>query len=370
MTEAADQPEPTPLLDGATIGGQPASERAALAEAAALLGRSRNPVIAGLGTDVAGARAAIELGRRIGACIDHMHAASVLRDLDVMRQAGWIVTTPLQLRARADFVVRVGPGLHGRLSVGGPPTLAPGQARRVIRLFPGDATLESGAETIAGDPDELPQILACIRALVAGRAVSLEPARLAPLRRCAEAMAAARFGVAVWSSEHLDALAIEMLCGLIDDLNKTTRFAGLPLDAADNLAGVMQVAGWQTGLPIRTRLGPDTAEHDPWRFDTARMIASGEADAALWISALTATPPPWSRAVPTVALVSPRTRFSQPPAVAVSVGRPGVDHDAVLFNAAIGTLAFTPASAPRASTRVADALDRIAGSLTAAAAAC
>ena len=45
-------------------------------------------MIAGLGTDVAGARAAIALAERLGGVVDHMHAAAVLRDLAVMREAG------------------------------------------------------------------------------------------------------------------------------------------------------------------------------------------------------------------------------------------------------------------------------------------
>ncbi len=49
-----------------------------------------------------------------------------------MRQAGWIVTTPLQARARADVVLLVGgdldadwPGLEARLLLGQPPSLYP-----------------------------------------------------------------------------------------------------------------------------------------------------------------------------------------------------------------------------------------------------
>ena len=47
----------------------------------------------------------------------------------------------------------------------------------------------------------------------------------------AEILKNARFGVAVWGGEGLDSLSIEMLHGLITDLNKTTRFSGLPLGA-------------------------------------------------------------------------------------------------------------------------------------------
>ena len=52
----------------------PVALDAAIAEAARLLGASRLPVIAGLGTDVAGARAAIALAQRLGGVVDHMHS--------------------------------------------------------------------------------------------------------------------------------------------------------------------------------------------------------------------------------------------------------------------------------------------------------
>ena len=48
----------------------------------------------------------------------------------------------------------------------------------------------------------------------------------------------ARFGVAIWSAAELDRLTIEMLCGLVNDLNEGTRFSGLPLASADNAPAV------------------------------------------------------------------------------------------------------------------------------------
>ena len=70
----------------AWIDGRPVALQAAIAEAARLLGASRVPVVAGLGTDIAGARAAIALAARLGAAIDHMHSHAVLGDVDVMRE--------------------------------------------------------------------------------------------------------------------------------------------------------------------------------------------------------------------------------------------------------------------------------------------
>ena len=60
-------------MDRAWIDGRPVTLKVAVAEAAKLLSTSRFPVIAGLGADVAGTRAAIALAERLGAAVDHMH---------------------------------------------------------------------------------------------------------------------------------------------------------------------------------------------------------------------------------------------------------------------------------------------------------
>lgn len=335
----------------AAVAGRAVSLDDAVAEAAALLGRGR-VAIGGLGADVAGVEAAIRLARRLGATVDHAHAAPALRDLSVMRQAGWIVTTPLQARARADVVVLVGddldadwPGLEARLLLGQPPPLFPDAPRAVLRL--------GGADVLGP--------LAVLRAHLAGRAVAVPP----PLAEAAARLREARYAVVVWSAARLDVLAIEMLCGLIDDLNATTRCAGLPLAPPGNAAGAMQAAAWLTGLPLPLGFdGPGgVARHDPWRHDAGRRIGDGQADAGLWISAIEATAPAWSDAVPTVALTAAGTAFARPPAVAITVGRPGVDHDSVLFEPDLGALGARPASAPSAAPAAAAILARIAAAL-------
>jgi formylmethanofuran dehydrogenase subunit B len=339
---------------------------AAIGRAAEILGRSHNAVIAGMATDLAGAEAAVALVQRIGGVLDHSEATAALRDLDVMRSAGWMVTTPLQARARADVVLLVGPGLAAvwpdfadRLALAAPPGLVPESPRRILHVCP-DAAPRPPGQTIGGPASDLPAMLGLLRALAAGRPVAADDAKL---RACAETLAAAQFGVAVWSARALDEMAIEMLCGLIDDLNARTRFAGLPLAPGGNVAGVVQAAAWTTGFPPRTGFARATPEHDPWRFDATRMIEAGEADAVLWVSALAAEPPGWQRRLQTVALVAAGTRFAAPPEVSITVGRPGIDHDAVLFDPGLGALSWHRATAPADTPTVADVLARITAAL-------
>src|SRR5215468_3238910 len=207
----------------AWIDGMPAALSAATAAAARLLDASRQPLIAGLGTDIAGARAAIALAQRIGAAIDHMNGDALLRDLDVMREAGVMLTTPSEARTRADTLFLVGPGLIEAWSelpqhlsgVRGGECDA-GADRRVFWLCPGHQPARVDSIRIIGrEARDLPVLLAGLRARVNARPAGLSPV----LDELADALKGARFGVAVWSAAELDALTIEMLCGLVNDLN-------------------------------------------------------------------------------------------------------------------------------------------------------
>jgi formylmethanofuran dehydrogenase subunit B len=346
----------------AWIDGRPVELQAACAEAARLLDASRLPVIAGLGTDVGGARAAIALAQRLGAVVDHMNSDALLRDLDVVRDAGMMTTTPSEARRRADVLLIAGP-----MPAGAWPALSPGD-RQILRLCPGRSVQRESAHdvksrTIGRDAHDLPALLAALRACVARRPFGKLRIPAKTIAAAAAQLEAARFGVAVWSAAQLDTLTIEMLCGLVKDLNATTRFSGLPLPPGDNAMGVLETCGWMTGFPMRTGFGRGFPEHDPWRFDARRLVESGEADCVLWISAGRAAAPPWDRDLPTIALTGDGASFRRRPLVHVAVGRPGVDHDAVEHVAAAGTLAWVAASRKRDAIRVADAIAGIAAAL-------
>ena len=94
-------------MSEAWVNGKAAPLQEAVAAAAALLRAAQAPVIAGMGTDMAGTRAAILLAEKLGAAFDHMHAGHLLADLDVLRSAGAMLTTPNEVRLRADTVLLV-----------------------------------------------------------------------------------------------------------------------------------------------------------------------------------------------------------------------------------------------------------------------
>jgi formylmethanofuran dehydrogenase subunit B len=357
-------------MSEARVDGKPASLVAATERAAEILSAARMPVIAGLGTDAMGARASILLAEKLRGAYDHMYSARIFAGLDVMRQAGLMFTTPNEARLRADVFLFIGkdltkvwPAMMERLSPAEiPPLGLAHEPRKLLWLAPGrgGAKFEGLAvETL--DSLDLLTALANLRACAAGRPVNCAKSARRKLDEFAEVLKNARFGVAVWSGDSLDSLAIEMVHGLILDLNKTTRFTGLPLGVDANASGVVQTSGWMTGFPVRTSFGRGFPEHDTWRFDATRMIESGEADAALWISAYGAEAPPWKRRdVPLVALVSPQTAFAREPQVRIEVGCPGIDHDAAEFARETGTIVARKASHPSLAPSVAAVAGEIA----------
>jgi formylmethanofuran dehydrogenase subunit B len=232
--------------------------------------------------------------------------------------------------------------------------------RRIFWLCPGRQAGAAGGITIVGlEARDLPVLLATLRARVNGLPAGPSPVPMLVLDGVADGLKAARFGVAVWSAAELDALTIEMLCGLVADLNATTRFSGLPLAPGDNAIGVLQVCGWITGFPPRTGFGRSYPDHDPWQYRAARLVDSGEADCVLWISAYQAAAPEWSSDLPTIALAPADARFQKRPRVHIAVGSPGRDHDGVEHHATIGTLAAVAATHQSKALSVADAIASI-----------
>ena len=370
----------------ASIDGAPASLDDAAAAAARLLARSHQPLIAGLGADIEGARAAIALAERVGGVIEHMHSAALLRDLDSMRETGVMLTTPGEARVRADVVLLVGdglmetwPALSERLLR--PPARPEGVdvKRRIVWLAPAIGARIRGFEGDieiwgAGRGATLAVNLAALRARVknrriANRGTARSGLPLSALDALGATLKGARFGVAVWTAESLGALEIEMLNGLVRDLNETTRFSTLPLAAPDDGVGVLAACGWTTGFPMRTGFGAGVPVHDPWRFDAERLVASEETDCVLWISAFGAAPPAMRNGVNFIALCERTAEFAEEPNVRITVGRPGVDHDAVMHSSEAGTLVALAASARTATPSVAEALERIASGLAQAKAA-
>ena len=95
--------------DAARRRASAASLDEAVAAAADILRGSRQPLFAGLATDVAGLRAVMQLAERTGGIVDHLGSDGLFRNLRVVQDSGWMTTTLSEVRNHMDLLLIVGP---------------------------------------------------------------------------------------------------------------------------------------------------------------------------------------------------------------------------------------------------------------------
>ena len=98
----------TPKTTQPRIAGKPSDLQAAIAKATEILGGAKHPLLSGLGTDIQGMRAVMNLAEKSGATIDHMNGKSSMRNLLVMQNSGWQITTLTEVKNRVDLLLVVG----------------------------------------------------------------------------------------------------------------------------------------------------------------------------------------------------------------------------------------------------------------------
>lgn len=363
----------------AFVDGESVSLDQAAKAAAALLEGAQFPVVAGLGTCVEGARAALRLANDLGGAYDHMESTALAREAALLAGPGLLTVTPGEARQRADVVVLIAPDAADVAWLGavfgpGPSNVRGDTPARALLVVGGDHHAVTGVSTdgapivhIPLGADEVGPWLLALRARVEGRPVAAHAfgdGGLAKIEAAAATLRAARYGVVVWNAARLDDLVLETGASLVRDLNVATRFAVLPQAAADGGSGILQVSGWTTGFPPRTGLRQGFPVHDSWAFEAKRLVESGEADAALWISALSDRVPDWEADVPLVALVRPGAALAKEPAVRIEVAEPGAEHPAALFDPLAAALVAVGEGRPARPT-VAEAIAAIRAALTA-----
>ena len=109
-----------------------------------------------------------------------MHSDVVLRDLDVMRSSGVLITTPTEVHVRADTLLLIGPGfgeawqeLPSQLFAA-PPQSDGGSPieRRFYCICPAsDWPVPASAVVLKGQRRDIPTLLAALRARLAYRPI-------------------------------------------------------------------------------------------------------------------------------------------------------------------------------------------------------
>ena len=359
------------------VAGRAASFADATAAAATLLGGAQQPLITGLGADIAGLRALLALADRSGAIVDRWQSSPQLDNLAVLQRAGAFAATFGEIANRADVVLLLGrdpsrdhPRLFERLlrnrtalyrsaapwlSYLGPSALAP-------------ADVALGAQAPV-EASSVVEALGALSAMIRGKPVAESASTALPvaaLSQIAERLKAARYGAILWEAAAFARgeaqIAGALVLHMLRFLNVTTRCVGLPLGGGDNAQGAAQTMLWQAGWPGRISFATGTPEHDPWRFDAERLLAAREVDAVVWVATLSPTPPP-ATTVPMVALVAPDVTLATTPAVEIRVGVPALDHTGTAVRAdtviALPLAAARPSPLPSVAAAAAAILERI-----------
>jgi len=328
------------------ISGRETSLDEACGRAAELLRQSSCPVFSGFGTDVHDTRAALSLIDRCGGVFDQMRAENGLRNLLVLANSGWMATTLGELKNRVDLLLVFGTDIEVNFPrfferfIWTKDTLFGQDSRQREIVYIGREPSGRAAYSPDGQAPEvmtctqesLPDVAAALCALMRGAGLQVESVGglpVAALRALIDRLKKARYSVITWAAGQLNfpsaELTLQQLCQLVVLLNQETRSAVLPLGGQDGDRTASQVCAWQTGYPTRVSFARGYPEYDPYLFDAKRLLESGEADVLVWVSSLSAAPPPVT-STPTVVIGRSGMQFEREPEVFVPVGVPGIDH--------------------------------------------
>lgn len=345
--------ERSPQTSSPRVDGKPVSLEVAIAAAADLLSHASQPLLAGLGTEVHGMRAVMNLAETANATLDHMSSNGFMRNIQVLQNSGWLTTTLAEVRNRVDLLVVIGTDLISAFPrffervIWNEDTLF-GQdtgQREMVYLGGRDIDTTAGIAPDGRKPDvlpcdmnQLPDVMAALRALVSGKKLHMSQVAgiaVSDLEHLAQRMQSAKYAVITWEAALFDfphaELTVQNTTELIKTLNKTTRAAGLPMGGIEGDMSANQVCAWISGYPMRTSYARSFPEHDPYHFSTDHLLASGEADALLWVSSFNPERTPPTTDVPSIVLGHAHMKLEQEPAVFIPVGTPGIDHKGIMF---------------------------------------
>ncbi|MGV0005147.1 MAG: hypothetical protein ACNYPG_00685 [Candidatus Porifericomitaceae bacterium WSBS_2022_MAG_OTU9] len=355
----------------AMVRGQPCSLEQAYLHAADILKKVKRPLLAGLDTDVAGIRAAVNLARQCDGILDHMHGDAISSYAAIMREARWFGMTLAELRQRADLVLCIGcdfsktqPLLLHRI-------MAPGNKKKL--LFIASKNIPSVATTANNRPvkadiatSEVPaaiaQISLYLRGLTAQRR-SVGGKAVAFWKRYATAMRQANYVGIIFkpSGNTTERLTqIRAIMQLTELLNEHGRAAIYTVIDGAGTTTAMQTSLWLTGFPLRVAFSNGGIEHDPVRFATKQLLRNREVDALLWVASTSGAAVPAAPGLPKIVLSRADRRQKRNADVYIPVATPGIGGAGVLFRGdSVVALPLRPRSGAIKQPEVAQVLTAI-----------
>jgi formylmethanofuran dehydrogenase subunit B len=142
-----------------------------------------------------------------------------------------------------------------------------------------------------------------------------------------------KFGVICWGmgitmsrGKHFNAIAILKLA---QELNRFTKFSGMPMRGHGNVVGIQQVLTWQTGYPMSVNFSRGYPRYNPGEFSVADLVGRKEVDAAMVIAAdavghLPGKTSEYLQSIPLIAIDPKESDTTKVAAVVIPVAQAGV----------------------------------------------
>ena len=316
------------------INGKPASLQQAIAYVVTLLKASKQPLFAGLSTDVAGFRSLYHLSQKTNSSLQHINAPSMARNMKVLQSTGWQTTTLTEVKNRADVIVCFGdiskhnPRFFERfVDIDG--MFVQAKVRKIIVI--GEANSNGiiksnaleGAQILACRADDLPSITITLRALVAGKrlkSTEIAGVKLSDLQSLADTLKAAKYAALAWVAKDLDyphaELTIQNITETVAILNQSAsnhsgRAAGLPLGGSDGDTSANNSNTWLSGLALNDK---------PIEYDCM-----------LWVNSFSPEKLPPVTNKPLIVFGNSNCKFEGVPDVFIPIATPGLDCGGMLF---------------------------------------
>ncbi len=317
------------------IAGKTATLQQAIAHAASLLIASKNPLFAGLSTDVQGFRAIYNLAQKTNGNLQHMNSQSTARNMAVLLSTGWQTTTLTEVKNRADVIVCIGTDIVSQnprfferfvwLKNQDDAMFTDANARQIIYI--GDhlntkaGIAPDGRQPISINCNnaDLPEILAVLRALIAGttlKAKTIAGVVISDLVALAETLKQAKYAVLAWVAKDLDFAHAELTIQCITETvallnNKDNRSAGLSLGGSDGDTSANNANTWLSGYSLSNE--------------------NNAHDAIVWVNSFSADKLPEQTDKPLIMLGNVNTQLAQTPDIFIPIATPGLDSGGTLF---------------------------------------
>ncbi|NKB36785.1 MAG: formylmethanofuran dehydrogenase [Gammaproteobacteria bacterium] len=344
---ATSQYEKPGILSTPMIFGEKTTLDKALAKAASILKNSNQPLFTGSASDVNGCRSLMALADKSGAIVDHLHGDSMVSNLRILQNKGWITTTLTEIKNRADLLIFIGtdassryPRFFERLVWDQPSLAGLKKNKRHITYIGDDLDIEQGKNPNGNKPtlikpnrESINETLSILRALLKGTKIEenlIDSQTLTRLRKLVDLIRAANYGVLIWDPAEFSStdgeLSVQIISDLLRELNQKQRFAGLSLGGSDGGTTFNSVCTWQSGFPLRVNFSEKRPVHDMFAYSTKNLLNRAHVDSLLWLNNFDTSLSVPRTKIPRIMISRATRKISENIDVYIPIATPGLEH--------------------------------------------